>query len=690
MNTMIRNKNGSAADRKSGAIMRKAASLAMSAMLVLIMTPMTVFALDPQPLTITSVVVTTGGDVGITFNRTLGDLTNITSKVQAGITINGIESTPKQIVGVSVHGENSNFIQLTLATKVHGGENATLSYNSSAGITADDGGVLASVASMDIVNNQAHPTLDVTGHPQGTVGTPYSFTLGITGGTSPYTCSLDSGSLPPGLTLSPLGVISGTPTTTGIYTAQIMVLDNVSALDIKSITIVVSGQNQNVCTLAGVDYPSLQDAVDTLTNGATGNITLMTDVTTSETLRIIGVSVIFNMNGHNININSQEAATAGLELRDAGHVQMFGNGELNVTGTSAGVMAFNGSTAQVTNATGTGFISIPADGPSYLNARKRGAGASGINGYGVYSATDSTVDVSGNATGIYYGVYATSAIARVRGNVTAIGKDSLGEGIGTGAGVYGLGASVIVGGNITSSKYGATASALGTVTVDGTITAPLYVKMGESAAMSADQFTEPTTKEGYRTYTKPSGTVWVKSGSIVPPAIFPPYLIPESYRIISGGNQTVTEGTESGITIVCSGTIEKFLTLKVDGKALGGSDYKAGRENTTAELMPAYIASLEPGKHLVEFTYSDGSASTYLIIAEKAADDDGEEPAEPDTTGETGTDEGEATPEHTGTTSPENTNTPDTGENNAMGLWLLLIAGAGTAAVVIRRKEYKD
>ena len=37
MNTMIRNKNGSAADRKSGAIMRKAASLAMSAMLVLIM-----------------------------------------------------------------------------------------------------------------------------------------------------------------------------------------------------------------------------------------------------------------------------------------------------------------------------------------------------------------------------------------------------------------------------------------------------------------------------------------------------------------------------------------------------------------------------------------------------------------------------------------------------------------------------
>ena len=51
--------------------------------------------------------------------------------------------------------------------------------------------------------------------PGGTVGTAYNQTLTVSGGGSPYTWSLASGTLPAGLSLSSAGVISGTPSAVG-------------------------------------------------------------------------------------------------------------------------------------------------------------------------------------------------------------------------------------------------------------------------------------------------------------------------------------------------------------------------------------------------------------------------------------------------------------------------------------------
>ena len=47
------------------------------------------------------------------------------------------------------------------------------------------------------------------------MSTAYTTTLAASGGIAPYTWSLAGGALPPGLTLSSTGVITGTPTTTG-------------------------------------------------------------------------------------------------------------------------------------------------------------------------------------------------------------------------------------------------------------------------------------------------------------------------------------------------------------------------------------------------------------------------------------------------------------------------------------------
>lgn len=58
-------------------------------------------------------------------------------------------------------------------------------------------------------------TLSPATLPGGTVATAYSQTIVGSGGTAPYTFAVTSGALPTGLTLTPAGVLAGTPTTAG-------------------------------------------------------------------------------------------------------------------------------------------------------------------------------------------------------------------------------------------------------------------------------------------------------------------------------------------------------------------------------------------------------------------------------------------------------------------------------------------
>ena len=64
--------------------------------------------------------------------------------------------------------------------------------------------------------------------PTGTIGTAYSAQLATTGGTAPVTFALTSGTLPAGLTLSPTGAITGTPTAGGNTTLTFSATDSSS------------------------------------------------------------------------------------------------------------------------------------------------------------------------------------------------------------------------------------------------------------------------------------------------------------------------------------------------------------------------------------------------------------------------------------------------------------------------------
>jgi len=88
--------------------------------------------------------------------------------------------------------------------------------------------------------------------PNGTTGVAYSATPSITGGAPPYTWSVASGSLPPGLSLNAsTGAIAGTPTATGSFSVGIQVTDSsVPQQTAKVFTAIVINPPLSVATAA--------------------------------------------------------------------------------------------------------------------------------------------------------------------------------------------------------------------------------------------------------------------------------------------------------------------------------------------------------------------------------------------------------------------------------------------------------
>ena len=76
--------------------------------------------------------------------------------------------------------------------------------------------------------------------PDVAVGANYNQTVAATGGTAPNAFVIASGSLPPGITLSASGVLSGSPTQTGTYNFALRALDDLGCAGLKNYSISVT------------------------------------------------------------------------------------------------------------------------------------------------------------------------------------------------------------------------------------------------------------------------------------------------------------------------------------------------------------------------------------------------------------------------------------------------------------------
>ncbi len=121
----------------------------------------------------------------------------------------------------------------------------------------------------------AGPDITTLSLPNGEVAVPYSQTLARSGGTAPFVWSLASGALPPGLTLSAGGLLSGTPTMSGAYTFSVTVTDanGAGVSDTQSYTVTI----YNALTITALTLPDAEvnfayNRFLSATGGSGGNV----------------------------------------------------------------------------------------------------------------------------------------------------------------------------------------------------------------------------------------------------------------------------------------------------------------------------------------------------------------------------------------------------------------------------------
>ncbi|GAB2664454.1 putative Ig domain-containing protein [Arenimonas aestuarii] len=101
-------------------------------------------------------------------------------------------------------------------------ETVTVSLGAGSGYTLGS----PSSATGTLLNDDVVIAVSPTTLASGTVASPYSQALAAAGGSAPYTFSLISGSLPPGMSLSAAGLLSGTPTAGGSFAFTVSATDN--------------------------------------------------------------------------------------------------------------------------------------------------------------------------------------------------------------------------------------------------------------------------------------------------------------------------------------------------------------------------------------------------------------------------------------------------------------------------------
>ncbi len=284
-----------------------------------------------------------------------------------------------------------------------------------------------------------------------------------------------------------------------------------------------------VCTIPekGWGFYTLKQAI--AAQSGTDRIQLLDYISQNEGIYIDNKYITFLMNGKNIFAHNPNGY--GMSVENS-VIDMQGAGYFDVSGTIG--LDANNSVVKISRAIGA---------PT-----------------GVKAENHSNVIIQGYVSASFMGVSSNNSSVTVTGDVTV-------SDVGSGSG------------------FGVQAINGGVVTIDGAVNVPsglTYVKVGTTLKSKFD-YTLPTTKAGYATYTDGTNTVWVKETGIQPPVITTPSGSLKNGAVGVYYRETLT-ATNTPATFALSGTLPPGLTLNAATGEITGSPSATGnfRFNITA------------------------------------------------------------------------------------------------------------
>lgn len=281
--------------------------------------------ISPAALSLTTTALP-NGTVNVAYNATIG-VSGGTGPYSCSIT-SGTLPTGLTLNGCAVSGTPTTAGTSNLQVKVTDSSNPQESTTGPQSITIAPAQLKLTLATL----------------PDGTINVPYTATIGVTGGTSPYSCSITSGVLPKGLTLSGC-TVSGTPTVAGTATVQVKATDSgkpqQTANGPETITINSASLALTTSTLPDGTVGVAYSANIGVTGGTSPYSCSITSGTLPAGLSLSGCTVSGTP-------STPETATVQVKVTDAGNPQQSTNGPETITINPSGALTLTGTLPNAT------------------------------------------------------------------------------------------------------------------------------------------------------------------------------------------------------------------------------------------------------------------------------------------------------------------------------------------------------